>query len=138
MGDAAASVIGPTLYREHVLRWEKLLFKGIHDAGAAVKLHICGDITPMLPDMIGLGADVIDLDWMVSIAAARKLMPAQTFAGNFNPATVLLRGTPEQVAAEASRCYAESGGHHFMLQAGCETPPGTPLANVLAFCPGKN
>ena len=35
----------PAMYREFVLPFEKRLFDAIHQAGAAVKLHICGDIS---------------------------------------------------------------------------------------------
>ena len=135
VGDAAASVIGPRLYRRLVLPWERRLVDGIHEAGGLVKLHICGDISGLLPDLAKTAADVIDLDWMVDVAAARQALgPDVALAGNFDPSAVLLSGTPEQVAAAAERCIA-AGGNRFVLQPGCEVPPGTPEANIRAFCP---
>ena len=135
VGDAAASLIGPKLYREHVLPWERRLFAGIHDAGAMVRLHICGNIKALLADLAGSGADVIDLDWMVPVARARRIVgPDVALCGNFDPATVLLRATPEEVAAAARQCIAD-GGERLILQPGCEVPPGTPEANIRAFCP---
>jgi MtaA/CmuA family methyltransferase len=135
VGDAAASLIGPELYRRHVLPWEQKLFAGLRQAGALGKLHICGNITSLLADLGRVGADVIDLDWMVPIAKAREALgPAMALCGNFDPVAVLLRGTPAQVAAAALECV-EDGNGPFILQPGCEVPPGTPAKNLRAFCP---
>ncbi len=135
VGDAVASLVGPQIYVEHVLPWEKKLIAGIKAAGATVKLHICGNIGAIVGKMAETGADVIDVDWMVSLSHAReKAGPRVTLAGNFDPSAVLLRGTPQQVAAAARQCI-EQGGERFILQPGCEVPPGTPLENLRAFCP---
>jgi len=135
VGDAAASLIGPALYDEHVFEWERKLLAGIHDAGAAVKLHICGNISGIIERMGQTGADVIDVDWMVPLPDARKAVgPDVTLCGNFDPAAVLLRGSAEDVAAAARQCLAD-GGDRFLLMPGCEVPPGTPEVNLRAFCP---
>lgn len=135
VGDAAASIVGPQLYRDAVLPWEQKLIAGLHGLGAKVKLHICGDLKPILADVVTTGADIIDLDSMVPIADARAASSDQVFAGNFDPAAVLLNGSPRDVRAAAERCLAE-GGERFMLQPGCEVPHGTPMDNMRAFCPG--
>ena len=135
IGDAAASIVGPQLYHDLVLPWEQRLIRHIHDAGALVKLHICGDLKPILRDVVQTGADVIDLDWMVPVSLAREIAGReQTFAGNFDPAGVLLYGTPETIADAARECL-NAGGHRFMLQPGCEVPHGTPVDHMKAFCP---
>jgi len=135
VGDAAGSLIGPALYREHVLPWEQRLFAGIHEAGGLVKLHICGNINDILADTARSGADVIDLDWMVPVGRSREVVgPKVCLCGNFDPTAVLLQGDPEYVADAARQCIAE-GGERFILQPGCEVPPATPEANLRAFCP---
>ncbi len=136
IGDAAASLVGPALYRDLVLPLETRLVAAIHDAGAAVKLHICGNTARIVGLMARTGADVIDLDWMVPLDEARGTIgPGVTLCGNFDPVGVLLRGTPETVAAAAHECLRK-GGSRFILMPGCEVPPGTPEANLRAFCPG--
>jgi len=135
VGDAAASLIGPDLYARYVLEWEKKLFEGIHEAGAAVKLHICGNITGIVGQMPATGADIIDVDWMVPLGRARKAVgPDVALCGSFDPAAVLLRGAADDVAAAARQCIAE-GGDRFILMPGCEVPPETPEQNLRAFCP---
>ncbi len=136
VGDAAGSLIGPALYREHVLPWEKKLIDAIHELGAIVKLHICGNTFNIVEDMAATGADILDLDWMVPLAESRaKVGPEVCLAGNFDPSAILLRGTPEAVADAARKCIAD-GGDRFLLQPGCEVPPKTPVENIAAFCPG--
>jgi len=135
MGDAACSLVGPDVYGRHILPLEKKIIDAIHNAGAAVKLHICGNINPIIALMAESGADIIDADWMVPLDAARRSVgPDATLCGNFDPAAVLLQGTPHTVAAAAGDCIAKAGPP-FILMPGCEVPPATPEANIRAFCP---
>jgi len=135
VGDSVASLISPPMYQRFVLPFEKRLFEAIHDAGAAVRLHVCGDISNSIRFMAQTGCDIIDADWMVALNEARtEIGPRVTLAGNFDPSAVLLQGTPQEVA-DAARQNIEMGGQRFILQPGCEVPPGTPEANIRAFCP---
>ena len=134
VGDAAASLIGPSLYSEFVLPLQKNLFDAIHNAGAKVKLHICGDINSIIGHMAATEADVLDLDSMVPIQKARQVVGENvTLCGNFDPSSVLLQGTPEEVCQAAQECI-KLGGKKFILMPGCEVPPTTPEENIFAFC----
>ncbi len=135
IGDAAAGLIGPDMYVKYVLPAEQQLISAIHEAGAAVKLHICGNINHIIQYMAKSGADIIDVDWMVPLPEARKLVgPQITLCGNFDPAAVLLQAGPADVAEAAKQCI-ETGGKKFILMPGCEVPPATPEENIRAFCP---
>ncbi|MEX0776555.1 MAG: uroporphyrinogen decarboxylase family protein [Phycisphaeraceae bacterium] len=139
VGDAAASILGPELYVEHIRPWQRKLFDALHDMGTIVKLHICGNITALLPHLAGVGADILDIDHMVPLDQARAIMgDSVTLCGNFDPVSVLKDGPPQQIAAAARKCIAQAGGSssRFILQPGCEVPAGTPTRNVQAFCPG--
>jgi len=137
VGDAAASLVGPQIYEELVLPWEQKLIAGLHDAGVMVKLHVCGNIAKILPLMKQSGADIIDVDWMVPLREARRMVGENvTLAGNFDPSGVLLSGSAKRVEEAAQRCI-EEGGQRFILQPGCEVPPGTSIENLRAFCPKK-
>ena len=135
VGDSVASLISPQMYEQYVLPFETQLFEAIHEAGATVKLHVCGDIGRSVGLMAQTGCDIIDVDWMVPLDKARAAVgPEVTLAGNFDPTAVLLQGTPQEVADAARQCI-EMGGRRFILQPGCEVPPGTPEQNIRAFCP---
>ena len=135
IGDAAASLISPNAYKELVLPLERKLFSAIHEAGATVKLHICGNIRNHVAFMAQSGADIIDVDWMVPLDEARELGgPEVTLCGNFDPVAVLLEGSAEDVAEAARQCL-KAGGERFILMPGCEVPPDTAEENIRAFCP---
>lgn len=135
VGDSAASLIAPHMYAELVLPLQQKLFAAIHEAGAAVKLHVCGNITNIVQHMAQSGTDIIDVDWMVPLEKAREFTGSRiTLCGNFNPAGVLLEGSPKEVAEAARQCL-KTGGDRFILMPGCEVPPATPEQNIRAFCP---
>ncbi len=133
MGDAAASLCGPRPYQELVLPREQRIIRAIHEGGALARLHICGDTNGILAPMGTTGADIIDLDHMVRLDAVRREMgEGPIIAGNFDPVTVLLQGTPEGVLAACRRCH-EAFGSRFIVNAGCEVPTHTPVENVEAM-----
>lgn len=135
IGDSAASLISPAMYAELVLPLERKLIAAIHEAGAAAKLHICGNISNIVQHIAKSGTDIIDVDWMVSLSNARELSgPQVTLCGNFNPAGVLFDGSPQDVAGAARECL-KAVPDRFILMPGCEVPPATPEANLRAFCP---
>lgn len=135
VGDAAASLISPQMYEQYILPLQRELFSAIHEAGATVRLHICGDISKNIVHMAQTGADIIDVDWMVPLDHARQVVgPDIPLCGNFDPTAVLLQGTPQDVAEAARECI-KLGGERFILMPGCEIPPGTPEDNIRAFCP---
>ena len=133
IGDAAASLVGPDIYERFVWPYEKKLVDGIRAMGAHVRLHICGNITPLLKRIGDLHCDIVDLDSMVSIAQARRIMgPRQVLLGNANPVTVVRGGTAEDVFKTLKSC-ADEAGLNYIIGAGCEIPVDTPPANVHTF-----
>ncbi len=132
LGDAIASQIGPAFYREFGLPYEKRIYEAIRQAGAVGRLHICGDTTLLLDDMGDSGADIIDLDWMVDMAhAARVIGDRAVLCGNFDPVAVMLQSRPDQVERATLECL-RLGGSRCFSAAGCEIPDGTPTENLLA------
>jgi MtaA/CmuA family methyltransferase len=133
VGDAAASLVSRDLYDEFIWPGEKRLIEGIHALGARVRLHICGNTTHLIDAMGRLGADLIDIDYPVDLAAARRQCgPAQVLAGNLHPVQVLKLGTPAGIAAALATCE-QAGGQWWAIGAGCEIPRGTPPENFRAL-----
>lgn len=133
VGDAAASLVGPKIYRDFVLPYEKRLVEGIKKLGARFRLHICGNINRSLTDIGTLGCDFVDLDSMVSVQKAREEMgPNQVLAGNIDPVKVLRNGTPDMVFEAVKECHRQAG-RHFIVGAGCEVPRDTSSENIDAM-----
>ncbi|MBQ0146459.1 MAG: uroporphyrinogen decarboxylase family protein [Lachnospiraceae bacterium] len=134
LGDAATSLIGPSLYERFALPYQQRIIDAIHEKGAKVKLHICGNISSVTDLAYRSGADMIDLDYMVDMEKAAEIIPRNIcICGNFNPVSVVLNGTPEQVKEEVRRCRRLSIVNNNCIAPGCEIPPDTRVENVLAI-----
>ena len=134
IGDAVASQVSPQVYESLILPLERELVAAVHALGVYVRLHICGNITHLLPGIATLDVDILDVDHMVSLAAVRRTVGAGvTLAGNVDPVSCVMRGPPENVRAAIAACAAAAGGR-FMVNAGCEIPAATPSAHLRALC----
>lgn len=134
IGDAIASQVSRDTYETLILPRERRLVAAVQESGARVRLHICGNITHLLPGIATLGVDIVDLDHMVDLAHARRVLGAQVaIAGNIDPVAGVMRGTPATIRAAVTRCYAAAGAP-FLVAAGCEVPAATPPENLRALC----
>ena len=130
IGDAAASLIGAQLYQEFVFPYEKKLIEGVHEMGAAVRLHICGNTRDILEGIGRLGCEIVDLDYMVPVSQGREKMgPSQVICGNIDPVSVLQNSTPEQIHNAIQQCHKEAGAN-YIVAAGCEVTRNTPPENL--------
>jgi MtaA/CmuA family methyltransferase len=131
VGDPAASLVGPTIYKDVVWPYEKKLVDGLHGLGTKVRLHICGDTSRILEGIGRLGCEIVDIDARVSPLDARtKLGHNQVLLGGIDPVRILQNGSPGQVAAAIADCHKVAGSR-YILGAGCEVPPDTPPDNLL-------
>ena len=134
IGDAVASQVSPQTYESLILPRERRLVSAIKAMGAKVRLHICGNITHLLPGIATLGIDVLDVDHMVNMVKVREVVGNKvTLAGNIDPVEGVLFGTPEKIRTYMQAIY-EQVGNPFAINAGCEIPSGTPKENLLALC----
>jgi MtaA/CmuA family methyltransferase len=133
IGDAAASLVGPKFYDQFVWPYEKKLVDGLHLMGTRVRLHICGNTSRILAGMGRLGCEIVDLDYLASLADARQAMgPGQILLGNLNPVACLRDSSPAVITAALTECHHQSGPR-YIVGAGCEVVRDTPLENVQAM-----
>lgn len=134
IGDAAASQVSREVYEELILSHQQRLVCGLKQMGAKVRMHICGNISHLLPGLASLDLDIIDVDHMVDLRTVRKELGHRTvIAGNMDPVAAVLRSNPESIRQAVRECY-EQAGNPFMVNAGCEIPSRTPVENLLALC----
>ena len=130
IGDAAASLVGPEIYREFVWPFEQQLVGRLHALGAYTRLHICGNTTASLADMGRLRCHIVDVDFLVALEHARQQVgPRQVLLGNLDPVRVLRNGTPDEVRSAVAACHRVAGPR-YIVGAGCEVTRDTPPANV--------
>ncbi|NQT86929.1 hypothetical protein HQ560_09205 [bacterium] len=133
VGDAIASQVSADVYEQMILPHEKRLVQGVRDAGGLVRLHICGNITHLLPYLGDLALDVVDVDWMVDMAMARAALPHTALVANLDPVNAVMKSTPEAIQADLHALY-DAVGNPLMAGAGCEIPPGTQEDLLKALC----
>jgi MtaA/CmuA family methyltransferase len=133
VGDAAASLVGPRIYRELVWPWEKKLVDAIHAKGGKVRLHICGNTRRILPDLGALGCELVDIDSPVPIGLPHAQMgPLQTIAGNLDPVRDIRNGSPDTIMQALEALHREAGPQ-WVVAAGCEIVRDTPHENLRAM-----
>ena len=134
IGDAACSQIGPRLYKKLFFEREKELVDHIHSLGALAKLHICGNTSSILPNMIKTGADIIDVDHLAgSMEPFLDLLESeQVFSGSSDPVSIIQDGTHDTITESVIECNRQTKGK-CIVSAGCEITPGTSLDNFRSF-----
>jgi uroporphyrinogen decarboxylase len=137
-GDSPAGLIGPGLYEQYALPFEKRVIAGIKaDTDKPVSLHLCGQATPFLKGLASSGADVLELDHLVDLReACRVVGPDIALWGNLDPVRLLAQSTPAAVVAAARQAVAtvSSCGHRrFVLSSGCTLAMETPHENLAAM-----
>jgi len=133
---ASPSFISPAYYRRFVRDPHRQLCTALEGMGnAATLLHICGDIRPILGDMASTGVRIIDLDWQVSVRAARERVgDGVILRGNVDPVSVLHDGAAEDVWLKSRQAIEDAArAGRFILGSGCDVAPGTPRENIAAM-----
>jgi MtaA/CmuA family methyltransferase len=134
IGDAFCSQIGPELYTKFALERQKQLVAHIHNLGALAKLHICGNTDAILPQMISTGADIIDIDHLVTSinVPAMALGQYQVLSGKADPVSVIQDGDRDKIIQAVKEDFRNSNAR-CIVSAGCEITPGTSIENMIAL-----
>jgi MtaA/CmuA family methyltransferase len=134
IGDAFCSQIGPDLYNQFAFKRQKRLVDFIHSEGCLAKLHICGNTESILNNMIQTGADIIDIDHLVSSMENFTSLTTrqQVFSGKSDPVSVIQDGSIEKIRKSVNDDFIHAGGR-CIVSAGCEITPGTSIENMKAF-----
>jgi len=134
IGDAICSQISVENYNDYVKELHKDLIKYIHSLGALVKLHICGNISHLLNDIREINPDIVDLDSMVDMENAYKILGENIIrCGNLNPVTVIEQSTVEEINKEVKKLCKKEQNRKFILSGGCEITVNTPSEHLKAL-----
>jgi uroporphyrinogen decarboxylase len=128
-------IIGPRLHRVFAHPYDRQVIAGIGSPYFPVALHICGDATRILPEMIATGAQILELDYKTDKEAAKSALRGKaTFLGPVNPELIWAAGSPSEVE-DAARQALEvlAPGGEFILGPGCALGHTTPADNIHAL-----
>jgi uroporphyrinogen decarboxylase len=136
-GTQGGMIIAPQDWRILVKPLLTEIYGLAHKHGRAVFHHSCGNILPVIPDLIGIGLDIlhpIQPEAMDVLALKREFGWDLTFCGGLGTQRLLPRCRPEEIRLEVRRLKLElgrSGG--YILEPGITVQADVPLENMVAM-----
>jgi uroporphyrinogen decarboxylase len=132
---ASGDMISPQTFRRFAAPFLKELVKRVRGKGKYSMIHICGNTSKILPDLVDVNPNCFSLEKKVDLRQAKEVLAGKVcVAGNVSPTDAFLNGRPEEVVAEAKECVQAWGrGGGFILTLGCDFPKTVPLENILAL-----
>ena len=132
---------GPLMSPAHWRRFVKPRLAAIYSLakahGLAVMHHSCGNILPIIPDMIDLGLDIlhpVQPEAMDVRLLKREFGKSITLCGGVGTQQLLPHGTPDDVKAEIHKLKRDlGGGGGYILEPGITLQADVPLANMVAM-----
>jgi hypothetical protein len=133
------NVISPEHWRQFVFPHMKDVCDALHayDPDVRVYCHICGNILPIVEDLVQTGLDCIGpLDPLGNFTSAQvreRVGDAVSLMGGVDTLT-FLNGTPEQIIEESRGCMQQAGERGgYILCSGCVVPRGAAKENLVAL-----
>jgi uroporphyrinogen decarboxylase len=137
IGDSPSGpdLLSPRYYRKYAHPYVVGLVRDLKKKGVLLSYHICGNATPIIADMVGTGAQIIEIDQKSDMPACKAAARGKsTLLGTVDPSEIMANGTPQQVkekSREAIKILGPGGG--FILAPGCALPAITPDENIHAM-----
>ncbi len=132
VSDPLAALLSPDRFERFAGDYLAGLF-AVHSGPTA--LHICGDTTRIIEQMIETGVGGISFDQCMNLLAVEDKAPEDvTIIGNLDPVEVVEMMSVEDVAAQTADLVSTMGiKSNFALSTGCALPPSAPIENVVQF-----
>ncbi len=129
-------LLGPERWRRFLKPRLAAMYARVHQAGKYALSHCCGRITDIVPDLIGIGLDVLESiqpEAMNPYALKREYGDRITFWGGLGSQSTIPFGTPREIADEVARLCREMGrGGGYILAPAKSLQPETPTENAAA------
>ena len=144
LGSQHGPLISLAMFRRFVAPYVKEMIERIHSLGGRAMFHSCGMVRPFIPELIGLGVDVLDPiqptgPEMQPEGLKRDFGNQLSFHGGMDMQNLLPHATPAQVEAEAQRyCEVAGAGGGYILGPAHLFQPDVPPENILAVYPGAS
>lgn len=102
-GQQNGLIMGPSLWRKYFKPYLKESVEKIKSGGKYVRLHSCGDLSEIMPDIVELGIDILNPfqpEAMDVYKIKREFGRYITFDGGVSEQKVMALGTPDDVEKE--------------------------------------
>ncbi len=135
IAEPAAGLLSPQLCEEFSSHYIRHIREAVVDDGFVIIYHNCGNTVPLLPSILGIGADAYHFGNAVDMETILDNMPPDIIVmGNLSPSDVFRKSTPEMVRKETTTLLERCVHHrNFCISSGCDIPPLTRLENIDAY-----
>ncbi len=142
LGTQDSTFMAPALYRRLIKPHQAEMLAAIHESTRAkVFFHSCGNIYPLIGDLIDIGVDLLNpvqvsaKDLADTARLKREFGSRLSFCGAIDTQTVLPHGTEANVRAEVRRRINDlaPGGGYIAAAVHC-IQPDVPPQNIVAMC----
>ncbi len=135
MAEPAAGLLSPQLNLDFSIPYVKRIFDALKQDDFACIYHNCGNVVPLLGDILTLEADAYHFGNAIDLVALAESIPADVpFMGNIDPVGVLSRATAEETYGVTMELLQKLGDKpNFILSSGCDVPALAKLENIDAF-----
>jgi len=135
---ANMNVISPGHFREFIFPHMKTVCDELHryDPDVRIYCHICGNVMPILDDLVATGLDCIGpLDPLGGCTTAQARQAVGDRAALMGAVNTLsfTNSTPDQVIEESRACIEGAGKRGYILGSGCAVPRAAKKENLLAL-----
>jgi uroporphyrinogen decarboxylase len=132
---ASGDLISPSMFQRFAAPALKVLVQRVKAKGKLSMVHICGNSTNILKDVLEIRPHCFSLENKVNLKTAREILGGKVcVAGNVSPTGAFLSGKPGEVLREAEDClgtWGSEGG--YILTVGCDFSKNVPLENMMAL-----
>ena len=126
---ASTDMLSGEMFDEFAAPYIKRSFEGVENAKSV--LHICGNTTPLLENMIATGVDGLSIEEKVDPKEAVDIVDGRAaLIGNLGVVNPLLQGTPDDVRKQA-KVVCDAGFN--VLNPGCGLASKVPKENLQAL-----
>jgi uroporphyrinogen decarboxylase len=137
-GTQRGLIISPDTWRQLIKPQLTRLYEVIHHYGAHVYQHSCGSIVDIIPDLLMMGADILDPIQVTAEGMDPEKLAAHyggkiVFHGGMDTQQILPFGTEAEVRQEVRRMIRILNGKGGYILCGSQTfTEEIPLSNILA------
>lgn len=139
LGTQRGPMISTAMFREFIAPYLQEMIDRIHELKGRVLYHSCGQIKPLIPELMALGIDVLDPIQPVGPEMQPETLKAEfgdrlSFHGGIDMQELLPHGTPAEVEAGVRR-YCEVLGKDggYILGPAHLFQPDVPPENIMAM-----
>lgn len=135
IAEPAAGLLSPDLNAQFSVPYNKKIVEALQDESFIVIYHNCGNVDPLINDILTIGAKVLHLGNDTVLENIIPMIPSDIVVmGNVDPAVEFRHGSPESITKVTTDILTKCSKYpNFVLSSGCDIPWQASLSNADAF-----